>query len=170
MSAPDSHDGDDEPVPWMQQLLDNPFLLLFLGVLVPWFNTAVQPELEALRPVGVSNQTARFALDAKVVEALHIASVFERADEFDVISNQFDFLQQEISVGSYTTRTFNFITGDPRNPWLASVFVPAEHRGKGIASALVRAVEDAARRHPHDRLMRRRHPLVLGHLSGQLGQ
>ncbi len=29
--------------------------------------------------------------------------------------NQFDFLQQEISVGSYTTRTFNFITGDPNN-------------------------------------------------------
>ena len=25
----------DEPVPVMQQLLDNPFLLLFLGVLVP---------------------------------------------------------------------------------------------------------------------------------------
>lgn len=23
------------PVPWMQQLLDNPFLLLFLGVFVP---------------------------------------------------------------------------------------------------------------------------------------
>ena len=29
--------------------------------------------------------------------------------------NQFDFLQQEISVGSYTTRTFNFNTGDPNN-------------------------------------------------------
>jgi hypothetical protein len=29
-----SHDSD-EPVPWMQQLLDNPFLLLFLGVLIP---------------------------------------------------------------------------------------------------------------------------------------
>lgn len=39
-----------------------------LGVLVPWFNTAVQPELEALRPAGVSNQTARFTLDAKVAE------------------------------------------------------------------------------------------------------
>ena len=26
---------DNEPVPWMQQLLDNPFLLLFLGVMVP---------------------------------------------------------------------------------------------------------------------------------------
>lgn len=32
------------------------------------------------------------AVDAKVHEALHIAAVFERAAEFDVISNQFDFL------------------------------------------------------------------------------
>jgi hypothetical protein len=31
-----SHEaGDDEQVPWMQQLLDNPFLLLFLGVMIP---------------------------------------------------------------------------------------------------------------------------------------
>jgi hypothetical protein len=30
-------DSDDtnEPVPWVQQLLDNPFLLLFIGVMVP---------------------------------------------------------------------------------------------------------------------------------------
>ena len=28
-------DTDDEKVPWMQQLLDNPFLLLFLGVMIP---------------------------------------------------------------------------------------------------------------------------------------
>ena len=27
--------GTQEPVPLMQQLLDNPFLLLFLGVLIP---------------------------------------------------------------------------------------------------------------------------------------
>jgi hypothetical protein len=26
---------DNQPVPWMQKLLDNPFLLLFIGVLVP---------------------------------------------------------------------------------------------------------------------------------------
>ncbi len=26
---------DNEPVPLMQQLLDNPFLLLFLGVMIP---------------------------------------------------------------------------------------------------------------------------------------
>lgn len=31
-------------------------------------------------------------VDAKVAECLHIASVFERADEFDVIHNGFDFL------------------------------------------------------------------------------
>ena len=30
--------------------------------------------------------------------------------------NQFDFLQQEITQGAFTTRTFNFITGDPLNP------------------------------------------------------
>lgn len=29
--------------------------------------------------------------------------------------NQFDFLQQESSVGAFTTRTFSFITGDPNN-------------------------------------------------------
>ena len=47
---------------------------------------------------------------------------------------------------------FDDLEGDPRNPWLASVFVPAEHRKKGIASALVRTVEDAARRIGYDRL------------------
>ena len=41
---------------------------------------------------------------------------------------------------------FDDLEGDPRNPWLASVFVPAERRGEGIASALVAAVEAAARR------------------------
>ena len=36
--TPDSnHPADDpnEPVPLIQQLLDNPFLLLFLGVMIP---------------------------------------------------------------------------------------------------------------------------------------
>ena len=37
MSQPHSSTTDDpnEPVPFMQQLLDNPFILLFLGVMVP---------------------------------------------------------------------------------------------------------------------------------------
>ncbi len=41
---------------------------------------------------------------------------------------------------------FDDLEGDPRNPWLASVYVPAEQRGKGIATMLVIAVENAARR------------------------
>ncbi len=28
-------DGDGEPIPVMQRILDNPFLLLFLGVVIP---------------------------------------------------------------------------------------------------------------------------------------
>lgn len=33
----DPHNLNDpnEPIPWMQKLMDNPFLLLFLGVLIP---------------------------------------------------------------------------------------------------------------------------------------
>ncbi len=31
----DLDEPQDEPVPAMQQILDNPFLLLFLGVVVP---------------------------------------------------------------------------------------------------------------------------------------
>lgn len=44
------------------------------------------------------------------------------------------------------------IEGDPRNPWLASVYVPPEARGRGVAKLLVRAVEDAARRLGYARL------------------
>ena len=47
---------------------------------------------------------------------------------------------------------FDDLEGDPRNPWLASVFVPPEYRRKGLASALVRVVEDAARRFGYSRL------------------
>jgi predicted N-acetyltransferase YhbS len=47
---------------------------------------------------------------------------------------------------------FDDLEGDPRNPWLASVYVPPEQRKKGIASALVRTVEEAARRLGYTRL------------------
>ena len=45
--------------------------------------------LHAEAPAGYEEDAS---VDAKVFESLHIASVFERADQFDVISNQFDFL------------------------------------------------------------------------------
>lgn len=34
-AAPHASDDPNEPVPLVQQLLDNPFLLLFLGVMIP---------------------------------------------------------------------------------------------------------------------------------------
>ncbi len=37
MASPGHDDLNDPnaPIPWMQQLLDSPFLLLFLGVMIP---------------------------------------------------------------------------------------------------------------------------------------
>lgn len=35
MAKSNSESDDDEPVPIMQRILDNPFLLLFLGVTIP---------------------------------------------------------------------------------------------------------------------------------------
>jgi hypothetical protein len=47
------HDNEDEPVPWMQQLLDNPFLLLFLGVLIPMLVYTLWGVIDILTiPVG----------------------------------------------------------------------------------------------------------------------
>jgi glycosyltransferase involved in cell wall biosynthesis len=44
--------------------------------------------LHAEAPAGYEEDPS---VDAKVYEALHVAAAFERADQFDVISNQFDF-------------------------------------------------------------------------------
>ena len=46
------------------------------GVLVPDFNSVVEPELASMRVAGVSNQTTRFPLDTAVLE--HLASAAER--------------------------------------------------------------------------------------------
>jgi glycosyltransferase involved in cell wall biosynthesis len=62
------------------------------GVDVTLFATAdsvTTARLVGSAPTGYSEDAA---LDAKVWEALHISAVFERAGEFDVIHNSFDFL------------------------------------------------------------------------------
>jgi glycosyltransferase involved in cell wall biosynthesis len=62
------------------------------GVDVTLFATAdssTRARLVGTAPTGYAEDPD---LDAKVWEALHIAAVFERADEFDVIHNGFDFL------------------------------------------------------------------------------
>lgn len=62
------------------------------GVEVTLFATAdsvTSAHLSACVPRGYSEDAS---LDAKVSESLHISALFERADEFDLIHNSFDFL------------------------------------------------------------------------------
>jgi glycosyltransferase involved in cell wall biosynthesis len=62
------------------------------GIDVTLFATAdslTQARLVGSAPTGYSEDDK---LDAKVWESLHISAVFERAAEFDVIHNSFDFL------------------------------------------------------------------------------
>lgn len=62
------------------------------GVEVTLFATAdslTGARLEAVCPTGYEDDRT---LDAKVMEALHISHCFERASEFDLIHNHFDFL------------------------------------------------------------------------------
>jgi glycosyltransferase involved in cell wall biosynthesis len=58
-------------------------------------------------PTGYSEDAS---LDAKVWEALHIATVFERAEDFDLIHNSFDFLPLTYS-GLVTTPVVTTIHG-----------------------------------------------------------
>lgn len=70
----------------------------------------------------------------------------------DRVPIAFVALDEEGRIVGTASLIFDDLEGDPRNPWLASVFVSPERRKKGIASALVRTVEDAARRIGYSRL------------------
>ncbi|MEG6510764.1 glycosyltransferase family 4 protein [Desulforamulus ruminis] len=62
------------------------------GLEVTLFATAdsvTRARLSAVSPRGYEEDRA---IDPKVWECLHISECFERADEFDIIHNQFDFL------------------------------------------------------------------------------
>jgi glycosyltransferase involved in cell wall biosynthesis len=62
------------------------------GVAATLFATAdslTSAQLVGTAPTGYSEDAG---LDAKVWEALHVSALFERAGEFDVIHNSFDFL------------------------------------------------------------------------------
>jgi glycosyltransferase involved in cell wall biosynthesis len=78
--------------PWEQVAATITEGLVARGHDVTLFATAdstTAARLHAESPAGYEEDPS---VDAKVYEALHIAAVFERAEEFDVISNQFDFL------------------------------------------------------------------------------
>ncbi len=78
--------------PWEQVAATITEGLVARGHDVTLFATAdstTAARLHAESPAGYEEDPS---VDAKVYEALHIAAVFERAEGFDVISNQFDFL------------------------------------------------------------------------------
>lgn len=78
--------------PWEQVASTLTEGLVALGHDVTLFATAdstTSARLHAEAPRGYEEDPT---VDAKVHEGLHIAAAFERAREFDVLSNQFDFL------------------------------------------------------------------------------
>jgi len=78
--------------PWEQVASTLAEGLVARGHDVTLFATAdsiTRGHLHSAAPAGYEEDES---VDAKVYEALHISAVFERAHEFDVISNQFDFL------------------------------------------------------------------------------
>ncbi len=66
--------------------------LVARGVDVTLFATADSVTSARLASVVATGYSEDSGIDPKVVECLHIAHAFERADEFDVIHNGFDFL------------------------------------------------------------------------------
>ena len=78
--------------PWEQVASTLTEGLVALGHEVTLFATAdseTAAHLHAVAPRGYEEDPA---LDAKVFEGLHNGAAFERAGDFDVISNQFDFM------------------------------------------------------------------------------
>ncbi len=78
--------------PWEQVASTLTEGLVALGHDVTLFATAdslTSARLHAVAPRGYEEDPG---VDAKVHEGLHIAAAFERAAQFDVLSNQFDFL------------------------------------------------------------------------------
>ena len=99
-------------------------------------NSVTTADLHAEAPAGYEEDEA---VDAKVFEALHIASVFERADDFDIISNQFDFLPLAFS-GLVATPVVTTIHG-----FSSERIVPVYRRYDAIGHYV--AISDADR-HP----------------------
>ena len=112
--------------------------LVAKGLDVTLFATAdseTKGKLAAIVPTGYSEDPS---LDAKVMEMLHVANLFERAGEFDLIHNQADFVplafSRLVDVPQVTT-----IHGFS-SPRIVPVFKRYEHRVHYVA------ISDADRR------------------------
>lgn len=78
--------------PWEQMASNLTEGLVKLGIDVTLFATGdsiTSAQLDAVIPIGYEEDRS---IDAKVVECLHISNVMEKASQFDLIHNHFDFL------------------------------------------------------------------------------
>ncbi|MEZ0052491.1 glycosyltransferase involved in cell wall biosynthesis [Mycobacterium sp. MAA66] len=111
--------------------------LVAAGHHVTLFATADSITTANLHSTSACGWSEDESIDAKVAECLHIASAFERADEFDVIHNGFDFLPLTYSdlVGTPVVTTIHGFS--------SSKIVPVYQRYNG-AGAYV-SISDADR-------------------------
>ncbi len=101
------------------------------GVDVTLFATAdsvTKAKLHAVSPAGYEEDTS---LLPKVEECLHISEVFERADEFDLIHNNFDFLPLSYT-GLIDTPVVTTIHGFS-SPSIIPVYKKYNDRGSYVA-------------------------------------
>jgi glycosyltransferase involved in cell wall biosynthesis len=105
--------------------------LIALGVDVTLFATADSVTSARLAAVCPRPYAEDPTLDAKVWECLHIASLFERANEFDVIHNHFDFLP--LSYGSLVTTPLITTIHGFSSPKILPVYQRYNRRGYYVA-------------------------------------
>jgi glycosyltransferase involved in cell wall biosynthesis len=105
--------------------------LVARGVDVTLFATADSQTAARLAAVCPRPYAEDPSLDAKVWECLHIASLFERAAEFDLIHNHFDFLPLSYS-GLVATPVITTIHGFS-SPKILPVFQRYNRRGHYVS-------------------------------------
>jgi glycosyltransferase involved in cell wall biosynthesis len=114
--------------------------LVSAGHHVTLFATADSITTAALHATTSSGWSEDASIVAKVAECLHIASVFERAGEFDIIHNGFDFLPLTYS-GLVTTPVITTIHG-----FSSDRILPVYERYDGVGAYV--SISDADR-HPN---------------------
>ena len=124
--VPPRHYG---PWEWVTSLLTEG--LVARGVDVTLFATGDSKTAAKLHSVCPHPYSEDPEIDAKVCECLHISEVFEHADEFDIIHNQFDFLPLTYS-GLVRTPLLTTIHGFS-SPKILPVYEKYNHRSHYVS-------------------------------------
>jgi glycosyltransferase involved in cell wall biosynthesis len=85
-------------------------------------NSRTSARLRSVVPVGLAQDTAQ---NAEVATALHIADVFEHANEFDLIHNNFDWKPLTYALASTAPPMLTTIHGFSSPPILAAYYAAA---------------------------------------------